>query len=652
MKRMTRLNFDPLDGEGTSSAIALLMAIDRAILEINESTDDEEIEDIFLESLSKFAHIHGLARPPACFAFMGSDFRSLDEDRRAGGGACVPVTRSLAELIEFSTPSGARLIEHGEDPDLFDALGAAGALLVSPIYTPGRHPLCVLVAWSVEEECAQLRQCHVRQAFDALTQQLSIAYRQFERVRFHARLHDLWAEFLDQNLSPSTCFQSLAKAIPGFLPTFGPINLAEASPETQILMIERPEGAREHLVIRGTTGSEHGGTRIDVDRSISGLLVTEPHRPFFCADPTLPEYRGRYRRYLGDLRHPTRTELAVRMEFGDRNLGVINIESARENAFSYLHQQTLLELAATFGRFAAVLEQRLAMNTSMQNSVATSTKNYLDALAQTYRHGIKTPLVSLRTDTDTFSLQLALAGRIIERAAKPPPPEIGQIAAPMAEMRQIQRRLSYQRNKIAHYSEDFIDGISGYANLGRMVLRELVDSAIQLADNSLLKERARYIRIRVTKDASGRDTEIFCSTLMKQHFYSIFHNAVDAIKARMLADERPGRITVRIVEEEIPEDQEERLNKTWIVFIRDNGGGVTDAQLDALRRFEPGTTFKGGGNGHGLTAAQRYVTSIGGRIELNSARGKFFETAIYFQSYEPAIHGNLQRLSRRGRLNG
>jgi signal transduction histidine kinase len=91
------------------------------------------------------------------------------------------------------------------------------------------------------------------------------------------------------------------------------------------------------------------------------------------------------------------------------------------------------------------------------------------------------------------------------------------------------------------------------------------------------------------------------------------------------------------VSAEIPPDTEEvLLNEYWVIKIRDNGSGVSSEQLTKLNRFEPGIRFrKGIGHGHGLTAAQRYMASLGGRVTLYSELGKYFEVALYLRKSEP-----------------
>jgi len=63
---------------------------------------------------------------------------------------------------------------------------------------------------------------------------------------------------------------------------------------------------------------------------------------------------------------------------------------------------------------------------------------------------------------------------------------------------------------------------------------------------------------------------------------------------------------------------------------------VQPDQLDRLKHFEPGLRFrKDQGTGSGLVAAQRFISSIGGRIELDSVLGDFFEVVLHVYEDRP-----------------
>lgn len=619
---------------------ALLRKIDNKILQFNDDTPVREVEELFLEIAADLRSLHGFAGPAGFLVYMESEFQPLVRPGDPPPFGVVPVTTILADFVANGGSGPGRLVEAGEDAHLFDAVENARSCLLSPIHTPAGHLLALfVVAAESEEDEDLLRRAPFREAIGDLAAQLSIAYRQFERARRHARMQALWSEFLANDLSPSACFRSLARRVPKFLPIFGPLGAVDRNPSSQILMLPETsnEVAPDHLVIRAMTGSEHSSTRVAIKRSISGLLIEEPERPFFCGDPTDPEYKERYKNYFDDDEHQARTELAVRMNVDGECVGIINIESRYPNAFSFLHRQTLLEFADTFGSLAAVFEARVRMNTEMQNSVADSTQKYLVALAKTYRHGIRTPLLTQRQNAGLLKQQLGDVAEWLDRGGGSSS-GTADIESALEDLHVTQSRMLVVHEKIARYSRGFMDDISGYAVETQLVLRDALNSAIDLAYNCLIADEAKSVKIEVICDTSSTSTYIYCSTLIKQHLYTIFDNAVEATVARMKTDGRPGRITVTISEEKIPEGQEQQLNKGWVVRIRDNGQGVTADQLAALRKFDPGVTFKGGGSGYGLVAAQRYILAIGGRMELDSVQGEYFEVVLHFAEYIPKIH--------------
>jgi signal transduction histidine kinase len=658
---------------------ALLRGIDRAILEFDDDTEVRVVESLFLDSLEKLCDVRSLSGPAGFLVFMENEFQPLT---RPGGEASLgPVrkTATLRRLIEQAGGPASRLVEFGEDQNFFEAIGSAGACLIAPIYTPGGHLLCALVvAADSPEELQRLRQPQVGEAVEDLAAQLTIAYRQFERARHHFEMNRLWDAFLEHNLAPTVCFQILAERIPRFLPTFGPLGAADPSPMAQVLMLQPAGGDpphEEHLIIRGMTAGEPEetqldeleiqldgrksimGSRIDILRSITGKLITDPTLPYFYGDPTARGYERFYKNYFPG--SGARSELAVRMNEGGACIGIINLESEIKNAFSRLQIRTLLALADAFGRFAVALEKRLTMNTEMQHSVATSTRNYLDALAKTFKHGIRTPLHNEATNAHLLNQQigdlerwLTASGERAPPAGKPKARASQSIDHIIETLKKTQVRILKDHEEISQYSLGFVDDISGYAIEERLVLRKVMDSAIHLAYHCLLPGDASQIKIGVVSDTSLATTHIYCSTLIKQHLYSVFHNAVEATVERMKFDGRPGRIEVSIEQAEIREGQEKRLNEGWIVRIRDNGAGVDEAQLAELNKFEPGNCFKEGGSGYGLVAAHRYIQSIGGRMKLDSVKGEYFEVAIFFEEDKTDHKDERRRVPSKDRPDG
>lgn len=661
-------------GKDSPREMNLLWGVDLAILEMNNESEVQDIEELFLSSLAEFCDLHALSMEPICLVPVENQFQwtTPPKGRRRSKIARIRPTATLDDFADWTKGNSARLIERADDAALLSAIGAPGPCLAAPIYTPNRHLLCIVaIMGACGEEDDRLREPAVCRSLNGLISQLTIAYGQFERVHLHMKMQELWDQFLIHDLEPSRCFQILAGSIRHFLPVFGPLSALDRSPLTQVLILATPDQSssghsklgisaappRNHLIIRGTTGKEHGGTRVAIEDSISGLPIEDLSLPFFCDDPTKMKYQGRYRNYLG---RPARTELVIRLVAGEGEdcVGVINLESPRKNAFSPLDRQTLLDLAPTFGPIAAVLERRLVGDTEAQAVIANSTRKYLETWSQIFRHGMGSPSSALGLDTDALTEWLGTAEKITDSirseidATSALGTSFDRLHRLVRRMRATHKRLESAYRKIGRYTQDFIGDISTYPDEEQIILRQIIDSSIQLANNTLLEGGLRRIKIKVTRDKSSATTRIFCSTLIKQHLQSILDNAVRSVGARMEKDDKSGKIAITIDLEDIPEGQEQRLNKAWIVRIHDNGDGVTRDELAALQKFEGGVTYSRGGHGTGLTAAQGYVDSIGGRMKLNSEHGKFFEVALYLNEYTPEIHDPWYRTPSEDRVDG
>jgi signal transduction histidine kinase len=261
-------------------------------------------------------------------------------------------------------------------------------------------------------------------------------------------------------------------------------------------------------------------------------------------------------------------------------------------------------------------------------------------LAGVFGHASGTPLVDLNSN-------IQLASTLITEHIRPDLRHL-ETAAATGKLKEIGSALDATRDKltraeatltrlsaihsqISTLTRSFVNDINSYARPGQLDLRTLVESAVGLANSALIAKASKNIRIEFLKDSTAPRPTVFCSTLLKQHLYSILHNSVLSILDRLHSDPSPGVITIGISKHTPPASQEVTLNESWAVRIKDNGSGVTRAELEKLRRFQPGLRFREStGHGHGLTAAQRYMASIDGRVELDSEKEKFFEVILHF----------------------
>lgn len=626
--------------------LSLLQDIDQSILNMDTNDSSARIKDLFLDTLERFSEIHHTESPLLCYVNLESQFKLLTrEGEEPQYPTTISFSRVFRDLSPESEPRSGRLgvVSAEEDAELFSFFQNEQTILTCPMFSEQKLLLCVfLMADRSEKALSHLSDPAFCNSVVTLVSQLAIAHNHHNRARQHKKVDDLWSTFVQSDLSPTKCFKEIAHHVPNFLPSFGPIEFQGHGPHVQIMMLSKDldlDSSKKELIIRGTTGQEPEGTRISLDRSISGLLL-ESNMPYFCDDPTKPEYKNLYREYLGKGR--IHTELAVRLVINEKPIGVLNLESETPYAFNLHHINAILRLSETIAPISLVLEHRLEMNSAMQRSVASSTARYLKGIASVFNHSITTPLEALRTNIEfgsdkvlSDSIEAVSAARNSTAHDKELVRILERLDQNLQDTNGIFARLSDVESQLSTYTTDFLSDIGSYGESGPTNLVTTIEAALALVRESLL--RGKTIELEFVGKPTDTRPMVFASPLLKQHLYSIFANAVSAIQERQLEDDRPGLISIAMSEESPPDSQESKLNSAWVISIRDNGKGVDSTQLRELNQFNPGTRFrKDPGQGFGLVAAQRYIASIGGRIKLNSESGKFFEVILHFTKEDVA----------------
>src|SRR6185503_4583317 len=346
--------------------------------------------------------------------YLGSNFKLLkSEDQKGDYPEDIRLSKPFKPPVDGSEQYAVRhaLISSHEDEKLFSYFPGQETIFLCPMFSEHKLLICLFVILDIKaKEISRLSDPAFANSVVALVSQLAIAYKHDDRAFQHGKVHELWNKFLESNLSPTQCFKEIARRVPTFLPDFGPIKLNSQDPEIQILMLANdpdPDLTAPELIIRGTTGEEPPGTRIAINRSVCGLLIESNTRqlPFFCDDPTKTEYKKLYREYLGKGK-PIRTELATRIVLDGSTVGVLNLESQEVDAFNVHHINAILRLSETIAPILWVFEKRLEMNATMQLSVASSTARYLEGIASVYRHSMKSPLLTLKSNIESISASL------------------------------------------------------------------------------------------------------------------------------------------------------------------------------------------------------------------------------------------------------
>ncbi len=626
--------------------LVLLKSIDQAILKTGSEGSDT-LEKTFVETVARFGVIHRMSGPVLCYVYLDPGFALLPGQRSPSCPVRLEMSDALDQLlvVDQGTEPRARVVAAEQGDGLFGEFPGAKRILLCPMYYKPKEVkrlLCVfLLTGEMLHEGSDLQSTDFVNSLQTITNQLSIAYLHSERLWQQRRLEELWAAFLRSQLSPFECFQALAARIAGFMPEFGPLSL-DVPLDVQILTPVRDtrSGSIRHLLIQGTTGSEAAGVEsVALDRSICGLLVQDK-MDYFYDDPTDPKYGGRFRKYLGE-GHEIRTEFAVPLLKQDVLVGVLNLESEAIDAFNVHQRDAVRALAGVVAPLVDALDHSSA---DVQFSTDSTTGAYLDALASVFRHAINTPLASLRLNID-LAMKLIVADGKKPQSHSPITSSTGRTKGTststpgdtLDEVLEALKRLPAIDQQISEWTRDFAADIGSYGATGPIVLADLVHSVVKLVRNGLLA-KTDY-RISINDDTEEqRNAIVLCSNLLKQHLYSIVHNSVLSIEQRMAYDPSPGAVSIRLEEISRPAEQEVILNSSWALHIKDNGPGVDSKQLSSLRRFTPGVRFRPGeGQGSGLVALQRYISFLGGRVELESEAGKYFEVVIFLKRHTPDL---------------
>ncbi len=630
----------------TDEELKLLRDIDRSIVEQRSSS----VEEVFLDSLTRLTKLYGLEQEGRCYLHVGDRLLPLEAEAGAGALAAL-VTPSLVDAFAASFQEQPVVLRRGEgSDDLFDQFEGVTTILLQPIYEADERLFAVLLFSDGSESAvaSPLNDSDLALSVRTVARQLSIAYTHALRAEQEQRSRELWDLIIGSDLPPATCFGLLAEKARGAYPVFGPLRLAE-DPEVQILVLEHDKDeAPLFLTIRGTTGAEPVITKIDIDESISGLLVSSSPQelPYFCDDPRRKRYRGKYKSYLGHDGTPIKTEMAVRLVSADGELvGVLNFESAIENAFNLRHQAAIFEFAELVAPMVKSFEERITSDRVTQLSVTSVTSKYLDSLAGIFRHGVASPLVAFKGDVEA-------ARRIIDEKIQPRLAEsngaVPELADGVEKLSEAVNALATEYRQVYEFTREFGSEISGFGDTGKLDLVELIEQTVSLAERSYLSKAENDITITVAGESSA---DAFCSRLFKQHFFSLLTNSIYSLQEK--AEQAPvaGEISVTLKPFTEAEDSQEReLNRRWLVSVRDNGVGVDAETMERLEEFKAGGHYRKGsyGMGLGLAAMRGYMSSVGGAIELVSEPGEFFEVRLLFDVYRADVHEPLSILGAGG----
>jgi two-component system sensor histidine kinase PhcS len=130
-------------------------------------------------------------------------------------------------------------------------------------------------------------------------------------------------------------------------------------------------------------------------------------------------------------------------------------------------------------------------------------------------------------------------------------------------------------------------------------------------------------KVKIEKDISEDQTIRANPNQVTQILVNLLQNGLDALK-RTSSPENEPTIWVRSFDE----------NGENVIVVRDNGEGIPPENLCNI--FDPFFTTKdvGEGMGLGLSICYRIMKQHGGRIQVQSERGRYSEFALRFPKNE------------------
>jgi PAS domain S-box-containing protein len=238
-------------------------------------------------------------------------------------------------------------------------------------------------------------------------------------------------------------------------------------------------------------------------------------------------------------------------------------------------------------------------------------------LAAGVAHEVNNPLAALVSSLDWIS------GRVSQLLAQQGERDQAGAAAVLAELRRVDKPLSDALDAAARVRAIMRDlKLFSRAEDERessVELTPVLDSAARMASNEV-RHRARFVRDYGEQPITVQGSD----ARLGQVFLNLIINAAHA-----MPDGRADQNEIRVSVHTPSPDQ-------VVVEVRDTGSGMAADVLDRI--FDPFFTTKpaGIGTGLGLAICHRIVTSVGGRIDVESQPGQGSVFRVTLRRAEPA----------------
>ncbi len=372
-------------------------------------------------------------------------------------------------------------------------------------------------------------------------------------------------------------------------------SLTFVKPDAADILFADPQDG-ECLVVAHSTNNADMGVRVDIASSVCG----EAFRRGRTVLLQRAFERSDYRPVIPDMR----CEMAIPIIFGGNDefpIGVLNLESSRENAFSVVGQALAERFVRRVVNAIAMTKIRADIDSELQDQLMVlAADQVLNAM-----HRINNHVGSIR----------AVVRDLLEDLDSPNPPELSDL---------IQRlgMIEYNANHALEIPSEL------HKRIGTP--KESVDVNAQVEAGIAAVRIPKHIEL-LTDLAPGLPG-ITC-TALDLVVENLLLNAIAAMHGQ------PGTVSVRSwLDERLPREP------FIAVTVRDTGVGMSEAELSRL--FEPRQAgHRGSGLGFGMRWVRGWVRRVQGLISVESEPGSGTTVNIRFQIHPHQI----DRLSQGGK---
>lgn len=384
------------------------------------------------------------------------------------------------------------------------------------------------------------------------------------------------------------------------------------------LLITDPDNDAHFTIAASSTGDGENRT-IKYEDSLVGIAAGARDR---LSQYETSKYPGHYKSFTT---RNVRRELISKIIYGERLLGLLNIETSIDEPFCKQYLLFVERYCSSIAPFVAG-----SINQSNEERKRTLSLMYVFSsmsrdVSATFAHSIEQPLFRLINSAHNIESLVRSDNINID------PSNISTI-------RRTTNIIEKSVATIREEASDLMVQLPTNVQIGAIPVRSIIKNRIDKIKDGLLNED---IDITIPP---GADYDVYASSLLSRHIFDLIDNSIDSIREAMASGmRRRGKITVSFERKPDIDSKGSRTGLSVIsVIVRDNGLGASNAWLTEMG--EHTKTTKQGGHGFGVFAARAYCQFFNGSLNWKNLKrnGKItgFQMTARFIQFDPSIHPN------------